>query len=343
MSVRVAILGATGYGGGELLRLLLAHPEVDVAWATSRSQKGVPVGRVHRNLLGLTDLEFSAPSNADLIAGADVIIGALPHGASASVLSEFVDAGKRVIDLSGDFRLRSHEGYRASYKAEHPRPDLLASAIYGAPEAARDNIRSAKLVASPGCFATAMNLAALPAASLMTGMVTVTGMTGSSGSGADPSAGTHHPTRAQTLRPYKVLSHQHAGEVMQLWSEQGGRLQTLEFTPVSMPLVRGILVVLQADLAGRVQSQDQLERLYRDFYSSHPFVKVVSSREPECATVAGTNYAEVRARLSENGRLHVVCAIDNLVKGGAGQAVQSLNLMCGFEETAGLTWAGSWP
>ncbi len=343
MTVRVAILGATGYGGGELLRLLLAHPEVEVGWATSRSQKGVPVGRVHRNLLGLTDLEFSAPSNDELIAGADVIIGALPHGASAAVLAEFVDASKRVIDLSGDFRLRTHDRYRTYYKAEHPRPDLLDSAVYGAPEVAREQIRTASLVASPGCFATAMNLAGLPVAAMMSGVVTVTGMTGSSGSGAEPSIGTHHPTRAQTLRPYKVLSHQHIGEVTQLWTEQGGRMQTLEFTPVSMPLVRGILVVLQADLSGRVSSQSELERLYREFYSSHPFVKVVSAREPECATVAGTNYAEVRVRLSEQGRLHAICAIDNLVKGGAGQAVQSFNLMCGFEETAGLTWAGSWP
>jgi N-acetyl-gamma-glutamyl-phosphate/LysW-gamma-L-alpha-aminoadipyl-6-phosphate reductase len=342
MTTRVSILGATGYGGGELLRLLLSHPEVQVVHATSRSQAGLPVGRVHRNLLGLTDLEFSAPSFDEVAANTDVVIGALPHGASAQTLGAYVDAGLRVIDLSGDFRLRDADTYRTWYKAEHPRPDLLPRAVYGCPEAYRDAIATAQLVASPGCFATAINLALLPMAAELDGRVTVVGMTGSSGSGADPAEGTHHPTRAATLRPYKVLSHQHGGEVLQLAAAQGAQGMSLEFTPVSAPLVRGILVVAHASLRSAATTAS-VERQFREFFAGHPFVKVLTTREPECAPIAGTNFAEVRARVSADGRLHVTCAIDNLVKGGAGQAVQSLNLMLGVSERCGLEWAGTWP
>jgi N-acetyl-gamma-glutamyl-phosphate reductase len=342
MTARVSILGATGYGGSELLRLLLSHPGVSVVHATSRSQAGTSVGRVHRNLLGLTDLEFSAPSVAELAASSDVVVGALPHGASAETLGACLDAGLKVVDLSGDFRLRAPSLYQTYYRAVHPRPDLLNRAVYGCPEVARDAIRSATLVASPGCFATAINLALLPLASSLVGRVQVVGMTGSSGSGAEASEGTHHPTRAGTLRPYKVLSHQHIGEVVQLAQQQGATDMALDFTPVSAPLVRGILVVLTAALTDSV-STEQVERTYREYYASHPFVKVLTSREPECASIATTNFAEVRARATGDGRLHVVCAIDNLMKGGAGQAVQSLNLMLGLPERSGLEWTGTWP
>jgi len=342
MTARVSILGATGYGGGELLRLLLSHPGVSVVHATSRSQSGTPVGRVHRNLLGLTDLEFSAPSVADLAASSDVVIGALPHGASAETLGACLDAGLKVVDLSGDFRLRTPALYQTYYKAAHPRPDLMDRAVYGCPEVAREAIRSAELVASPGCFATAINLSLLPMASSLVGRVQVVGMTGSSGSGAEASEGTHHPTRAGTLRPYKVLSHQHVGEVAQLAQQLGATDMALDFTPVSAPLVRGILVVVTAALKESVNTAT-VERMFREFYASHPFVKVLTSREPECASIATTNFAEVRARATGDGRVHVVCAIDNLVKGGAGQAVQSLNLMLGLPERSGLEWAGTWP
>ncbi|MCB9507870.1 MAG: N-acetyl-gamma-glutamyl-phosphate reductase [Myxococcales bacterium] len=340
-NARVAILGATGYGGGELLRLLLRHPKVDIAFATSRSREGVPVGAVHRNLDGLTDLRFSSPSVAE-IAACDIVFGALPHGASAEALAPVVLDGARVIDLSGDFRLRDAQQYRAWYKREHPYPDLLARAVYGCPEANRDAIRSATLVASPGCFATAINLALIPAASRIEGTPTVVAMTGSSGSGAEASEGTHHPTRSGTLRPYKVLGHQHVPEILQLARELGSELHGLEFTPVSAPLSRGIVAVATADLARRATTEELVDA-YAAHYADHPFVKVVTSREPECGPVATTNYVEVRPRATASGRLHVTCAIDNLVKGGAGQAVQSMNLMLGLAETMGLDWPGTWP
>lgn len=341
---RVAILGATGYGGGELLRFLLRHPHVEVAFATSRSQDGVPVGDVHRNLDGVTDLRFSAPSEETLAGEVDVVIGALPHGASAEVLAPFVSRGMRVVDLSGDYRLKNLEDYRRWYKREHPHPDLVPNAVYGCPEFARDEIRDAQLVASPGCFATAVNLALLPLsrAGLARGRAQVVAMTGSSGSGAEAKAGTHHPTRSQTLRPYKVLSHQHAPEIVQLSRHAGSELEAVDFTPISAPLVRGILAVTTVELT-RSTSDEAIAALFAETYADAPFVKVLSRREPECATVAGTNYAEVRARIAPDGRAHVVTSIDNLVKGGAGQAVQALNIMLGHEETCGLDWPGMWP
>lgn len=343
-AVRVAILGATGYGGGELLRLLLREPGVEIVAATSRSKAGTPVSSIHRNLDGVTTLAFSDPSQAELVEMADVIFGALPHGASAETLAPLVDAGKRVIDLSGDFRLKDPAAYRQWYKHEHPRPDLFERAVYGCPELYRDQIASAQLVASPGCFATAINLALLPAAKegLLQGIADVVGLTGSSGSGAEPGAGTHHPTREQTIRPYKVLSHQHVPECLQLAAEAGSLLEGLSFTPLSAPLVRGILAIATCRLAGSVSTGD-IARLYSDTYADAEFVKVIADREPEVAPIAGTNYAEVRARVTGDGRLHVIIAIDNLVKGGAGQAVESFGIMYPDLQLQALRWPGTWP
>lgn len=344
MKTRVAILGATGYGGGELLRLLLSHPAVDVVYATSRTAAGKHVSSVHRNLEGVTSLEFSAPSQQDIIDNVDVVFGALPHGASAENLAPFYLAGKRVIDLSGDFRLHDAPAYTKWYKREHPCPELLAEAVYGMPEMNAEAIRSARLVASPGCFATAINLALFPfaKAGLAVGRPQIVAMTGSSGSGAEATLGTHHPLRAQTIRPYKVLSHQHVGEVLQTAEDAGSRLDGLDFTPVSAPVVRGIMAIATIPLK-RALSQQELDALVDATYASAPFVKVIRSREPEVQTVATTNWAEFRARVMDDQRVHVVTTIDNLIKGASGQAIQSLNLMLGLPETTGLEWTGTWP
>ncbi len=344
MKARVAILGATGYGGGELLRLLLLHPYVDIVAATSRTEAGRPVSAVHRNLEGVTALKFSAPDNDFLADATDVVFSAMPHGATAEAIAPLVDRGVRVIDLSGDFRLRDADSYRRAYKRVHPRPDLLGHAAYGCPELRRDVLRRARFVACPGCFATAINLALLPAAArgwLEGATVTVTAMTGSSGSGAEASEGTHHPTRAQTLRPYKVLDHQHVPEVVMTLGDAGGAPAALHFTPVSAPIVRGILAVATAPLPPGVD-ESRVQAEYAEFYAAAPFVRVLTGREAECATVATTNFAEIRSR-ARDGLLHVTSAIDNLVKGAGGQAVQCMNLMMGFPEPAGLEWPGTWP
>jgi len=344
MTTRVSILGATGYGGGELLRLLIRHPEVEVVHATSRSAENTPVAAVHRNLQGLTDLSFSAPDELTLARESDIVFGALPHGASAEILAPIINEGVRVIDLSGDYRLRDLDAYRRWYKREHPHPELIGLAVYGCPELNAEHIATARLVASPGCFATALNLALLPVAAgaQLSGQVQVVAMTGSSGSGALAKPGTHHPTRSTTLRPYKVLAHQHVPEVVQLLHDAGSDVAGIDFTPVSAPLARGIVAVLSAEHSDPVTSSELMSR-YEDFYADSPFVKVLRDREPECGPIAGTNYAEVRARSTEGGRIHVVSAIDNLVKGGAGQGVECMNLMLSLPRTTGLDWPGSWP
>lgn len=347
-AVRVSILGATGYGGGELLRLLLPDSFFRVVYATSRSKSGVPVSDVHRNLLGVTDLTFSDPSEEEIAANSDFVIGALPHGASAEMLAPFVDRGVRVIDLSGDFRLRDKDVYRQWYGREHPRPDLLGRAVYGCPEQSAGELPNASLIAAPGCFATAVNLALLPAAreGLVRGTPTVVAMTGSSGSGAEAKEGTHHPTRAETLRPYKVLKHQHTPEIVQLCRAAGSaKVEGLSFVPVSAPLVRGILAVVSFDVTRTVDTKE-ISSVYTRAYEKARFVKVVSGREPECAPIARTNFAELRARVGEDGRVFVVSAIDNLVKGGAGQAVECLYHAAGRpldDPSAPLNWPGTWP
>lgn len=341
---RVAILGATGYGGGELLRLLLTHPAVDIRYVTSRSKAGTPVGKVHRNLDGICDLTFSTPTDKALIDECDVIFGALPHGASAEVLAPFVKAGIPTIDLSGDFRLRNLDDYATWYKRTHPHPELIDQAVYACPEFNAKALANAKLVACPGCFATSVNLGVLPfaKAGVATGRVNVVAMTASSGSGASASAGTHHPERSQTLRPYKVLSHQHVPEVIQLAKDAGSTLEAIDFTPVSAPIARGILSILTIPTT-RVLSQAEVDQMVADVYDDAPFVKVLHDREPECASIATTNYAEFRARAMPDGGVHVSTTVDNLVKGASGQAVQALNLMLGLPETTGLEWMGTWP
>lgn len=341
---RVAILGATGYGGGELLRLLLTHPAADIRYVTSRSEAGTPVGKVHRNLDGICDLKFSNPDVETLKRDCDFIFGALPHGASAEVLAPFIEAGIPTLDLSGDYRLRNLEDYSRWYEREHPHPELIEHAVYACPEFNAEKLKTAKLVACPGCFATSVNLGVLPfaKAGVATGRVNVVAMTASSGSGASASAGTHHPERSQTLRPYKVLSHQHVPEIIQLAKDAGSTLEAIDFTPVSAPIVRGILAIITIPTT-RVLTQDEVDQMVADVYDDAPFVKVLHDREPECASIATTNYAEFRARAMPQGGVHVSTTLDNLIKGAGGQAIQAFNLMLGLPQTTGLEWMGTWP
>jgi len=341
---RIAILGATGYGGGELLRLLLAHPAADVRYVTSRSEAGTSVGKIHRNLDGICDLKFSNPDVETLIQECDVIFGALPHGASAEVLAPFVKAGIPTIDLSGDYRLRDVDDYKRWYKRTHPHPELIEQAVYACPELNKEKLKTAKLVACPGCYATSVNVGILPfaKAGVATGRVNVVAMTASSGSGASASKGTHHPERSQTLRPYKVLTHQHVPEIVQLVKDAGSTIEGIDFTPVSAPIVRGILAIMTIPTT-RVLTQDEVDAMVQEAFADAPFVKVLHDREPECASIATTNYAEFRARAMPHGGVHVSTTVDNLVKGASGQAVQAFNLMLGLPETTGLEWMGVWP
>jgi LysW-gamma-L-alpha-aminoadipyl-6-phosphate/LysW-L-glutamyl-5-phosphate reductase len=347
---KAAVIGGTGYGGAELIRRLLIHPDVELARVTSIDSVGEPLSQVHPTLEGRTDLRFEAISPAEAARGMDVVLLGLPHKVSAQMMGDLLAAGVRVVDLSGDFRLRDPAAYRRYYGSPHPRPDDLerGTFIYGLPELLRDEIRAARYVASPGCFATTIELALLPLAraGLLSGPVEVVGITGSSGSGVAPNAATHHPVRANNLRTYKPLEHQHVPEIVQALTTAGARDLVLRFVPVSAPLSRGIFATCFAHVDAAV-AETSIEKLAIETYAGEPFVRVPAHRLPEVAAVKGTNYAEVGLATgdSRDGKRVVACfaATDNLIKGGAGQAIQSMNLMLGLDERLTLEDPGGWP
>lgn len=348
---KAAVIGGSGYGGGELIRRLLLHPHVELARVASVDFIGEPLSAAHPQLEGATDLKFEGISPAEAAAGMDVVLLGLPHKVSATKMPELIASGARVIDLSGDFRLRDAAAYKRYYHADHPCADRLTDGtfVYGLPELNREKIKAAKYVASPGCFATTIELALLPLAraGLLSGAVEVVGITGSSGSGVVPSAGTHHPVRAVNLRTYKPLDHQHIPEITQTLGDAGAKDIEIRFVPVSAPLSRGILATCFAHVPE--SAAEKVRALYTDAYAKEPFVRVPERRLPEVAAVSGTNYAEIGVQVgadsAEAGKRVVACfsATDNLIKGGAGQAIQSMNIMLGVDEKTSLEDVGGWP
>ena len=337
-TVRAAIVGGTGYGGMELLRLLPGHPRVEVTAITSRTETG-PVADTHPHLRGLVDLSFTAERAVDLAAANEVVFFATPHGVAAKEAPALLDAAPavRIVDLSGDFRLRDARAYREHYAKEHPHPDRLGDAVYGAPECGRRaDIASARLVANPGChaYATLLALWPLAAAGLVDGRVGVASVTGSSGSGAQPGRGTHHPERFSNFRAYKPLQHQHVPEIEQALP---GPVQ-VDFVPHSGPWSRGIHVTAFVPLPrGR---EDEAAPAFRTAYGREPFVRLVPGT-PDLRAVVGSNFADLAVTTVPGRPVAVVTlALDNLVKGMAGTAVQNLNLMCGLPETEGLLLPG---
>jgi [amino group carrier protein]-6-phospho-L-2-aminoadipate/5-phospho-L-glutamate reductase len=345
---RAAVIGGSGYGGAELVRRLLVHPDVQLVRVASIDLVGEPLSAADPALEGRTELVFEGISPAEAARGVDVVLLGLPHRVSATKVPELVPLGVRVVDMSGDFRLKQVAAYERFYGHVHPCPELLPRFVYGLPEQNREAIRAARLVASPGCFATTIALALLPlaGAGLLEGVVHVQGITGSSGSGAAPSAGTHHPVRAGNLRAYKPLEHQHVPEIEETLAAAGARDVALRFVPVSAPLGRGILATAFLELTEE-WTQERLDALYRERYAGEPFVRVPRRRLPEVAAVSGSNFAEVgvAAGPARGGRRTITAfgATDNLVKGGAGQAIQNMNLMLGLDEMASLADPGPWP
>ena len=349
---KAAVIGGSGYGGGELIRRLLLHPHVELARVASVDFVGEPLSAAHPNLEGLTDLKFEGISPAEAAAGMDVVLLGLPHKVSATKMPELMASGARVVDLSGDFRLRDAAIYKKYYHADHPCPEHLTDGtfVYGLPELNRDAIKQAKYVASPGCFATTIELALMPLAKagLLKGAVEVVGITGSSGSGVVPSAGTHHPVRAVNLRTYKPLDHQHIPEITQTLADAGAKDLVIRFVPVSAPLSRGIFATCFAHIPESTTA-DEVRVLYNDMYKNEPFVRVPQKRLPEVAAVSGTNFAEIGIQVgsdgAEAGKRVVACfaVTDNLIKGGAGQAIQSMNIMLGVDERTSLEDPGGWP
>ena len=347
---KAAVIGGSGYGGAELIRRLIRHPEVELVRVASVDFIGEPVSTVHPNLEGQTDLKFEGLSPAEAAKGMDVVLLGLPHKVSAQKAPEIFSTGARIVDLSGDFRLRDAAVYERYYGAKHPCPEKLdGTFVYGLPELNREAIKKAKYVASPGCFATTIELALLPLAraGLLSGAVEVVGITGSSGSGIAPQAGTHHPTRVNNLKTYKPLDHQHIPEIAETLKLAGAKDGVvLRFVPVSAPLSRGIFATCFAHVDESV-SADAIKKLYADAYANEPFVRIPAKRLPEVVAVKGTNYAEIGLHPGdvENGKrvVAIFAATDNLIKGGAGQAIQSMNLMLGLDERLTLEDPGGWP
>ena len=338
--VRVSILGGTGYGGMELMRLLLGHPGVEVVALTSRSEDG-PVADRYPHLRGFTDLCFTRETEAvrtQLAHDCEALFFAKPHGVAAAELPPLLTAAPkaRFIDLSGDFRLPDASAYQAWYALEHPHPEVLPLAEYGLPECGqRDAIRGARLVANPGCHASAtiLSLWPLARAGLLRGRASVVSVTGSSGSGATASAGTHHPERFSNFKAYRPLRHQHLPEVVRAL---GGDAR-VDFVPHSAPFARGIHITAFAPVGAA--SPDEVRQAFHAVYDDEPFVRVLGA-PPELRACVGTNFADVCVTPGD-GIAVVTLTIDNLGKGMAGTAVQNLNLMFGLEERAGLDRPGA--
>lgn len=349
--VKVSIIGGAGYGSAEILRHLLVRDDVEILRISSKDYVGEPVSKVHRALVGYNDLILQDITPQECAEGADIVFLAMPHIITARVAMELFDMNVRIIDLSGDFRLNELQDYIRDYAPEHPCPERLGTFTYGMPELNENEIRDAQHVASPGCFATGIAMGLLPLANaglLKNVNVRNVSMTGSSGSGVKPQIGTHHAIRVNNLKTYKTLNHQHRAEIIQTLKSAGGEQIALDFVPVSAPLVRGILAVSQMDLPEGHNAQS-IQEIYEAYYGDHKLVTVMPvGVSPEVVAVSGTARVEIgiTVREDEDTGVKTLCAtsaIDNLIKGGAGQAIQSFNIMTGKPMHYGLDNPGMWP
>lgn len=338
--IKAAVLGATGYTGMELVRLLYAHPEVEIVFLSSESNAGRKMSAVHPQFYGQVDLQLQHMKVDRVPGDADIIFCALPHGQSAPVVPELLERGFRVIDLSADFRLSNAALYPRWYKREHPCPEKLQDAVYGLPEIYSAAIRDASLLANPGCFPTGILLALAP---LLEGKVVDPGgiiidaKTGVSGAGRSPKQAFHFPECSDNFKAYRIAEHQHTPEIEQeLERISGGTLQ-VTFVPHLVPMVRGILSTIYAYPAGD-WDENKIGSLYKKFYSRSYFIRFFEQPAlPETRFVRGSNFCDLACRFDHRtGRLIIVAAIDNLVKGASGQAVQNMNIMFDLPEETGL-------
>ena len=350
--MRASIVGASGYGGGELLRLLLGHPEVEVAQITSERQAGRFVHACHPNLRGRTELKFFSSSDLEPV---DCLFLALPHSEAMGRIDEFASLAPRIVDLSADFRLREAADYARWYGREHPAPDWLRAFTYGLPELHRAEIRAADYVRGVGCNATATILALMPL--VRAGLIdrerdiVVDLKVGSSEAGASVNPGSHHPERSGAVRSFAPTGHRHTAEVIQELSDAEQPLP-VHLSVTSVEMVRGVLATAHAFASPALDEPLAMKALwtaYRATYEEEPFVRIVRvprgiHRYPDPKLLAGTNYCDVGFDLDpRTGRIVSIAAIDNLMKGSAGTAVQAMNIMFGWEEPLGLEFAGLHP
>ncbi|MCD4672664.1 MAG: N-acetyl-gamma-glutamyl-phosphate reductase [Anaerolineaceae bacterium] len=342
--IRASIVGGSGYTGGELLRLLLGHPEVEIMQATSQKHLGEYVYQTHPNLRKQTSLKFSAPDDLE---PCDVLFLAMPHGKAQHHINQYAALAEAIMDLSADFRLQDPETYKKWYGAAHAAPHWLDKFVYGLPELHRDEIKHTKYISGVGCNATACNLAMLPL--VKAGLVNLGQpvifeiKVGSSEGGASVNPGSHHPERSGVVRTFSSFGHRHTAEVIQELN-----LQKPALTISSIDLVRGALATAHVIIDTHI-TKKELWKAYRAVVNENPCLRLVKERRgvyrvPEPKILAGSNYADLGFEWdAANGHLVAMCAIDNLMKGASGSAVQSMNLMCGFDEMMGLSFPGLHP
>ncbi len=340
----VSIIGGSGYGGGQLLRLLLSHPKVEIKQVTSRSHLGEYVYQVHPNLRKRTQLKFSDPASLERV---DILFLAQPHGEAQHHIEEYAKLAPKIIDLAADFRLRDADFYEQWYGEKQAAPEWLNKFVYGLPELHREELKTASYVSGVGCNATASNLSLLPLvkADLLdtSSPIFIEIKVGSSEGGAEGNSGSLHAERANVIRTFSAFGHRHTAEVIQEM-----RVKDVSLTMTAVDLVRGVLATAHAKVKSGVANKD-LWKAYRAVANENPFVRVVKEqrgiyRVPEPKILAGTNYADLGFELDEsNGHIVAMCAIDNLMKGASGSAVQCMNLMMGWEETLGLEFMGLHP
>lgn len=343
--MKVGIIGASGYTGGELLRYLAHHEECDVACATSRKAAGKKIGEVHPHLREIADLQFEDLTPAQVASRCDFVFTATPHGASMKIVPELLKAGVKVVDLSGDFRFEDARFYERYYGLKHEHPEIKA--VFGLPELHRARIRKANVVANPGCYPTSVILGLVPLVKeklVEPSMIVADSKSGVSGAGVEPKPGTHFCMADESITPYKVVNHRHLPEMEQELRKFDATLK-LSFVPHLVPVIRGISTTLHCFLREKV-TQEEIQGIYAGFYRDEPFVRVLMVGViPRMSAVRGTNYIDIGGFEvdEERGRVIVVSAIDNLGKGASGQAVQNMNIMQGYDETLGLRQVGVHP
>ena len=344
--IRVGIYGGSGYTGQELMRLLLGHPEAKVVAATSRRFAGVPVSEVYPVFCGRTDLVYTNDSPEAIAGLVDFIFLALPHGISMEMAPVFIGAGRKVVDLSADFRIRDAASYEAWY-GRHTAAGMLGEAVYGLPELHRDEIRNTRLTANPGCYPTSIILGLAPVLRsrwIDSASIIADSKSGVSGAGREPQIASLYCEVEGGFKAYRVANHRHTPEIAQELGLLAGREIKISFTPHLLPVKRGILSTIYAKLEKDVNSEEATA-LYREFYRDEPFIRVCRAGHlPNLSSVVGSNFCDIGVTVDKRtGRLIVVSVIDNLIKGASGQAIQNMNLMSGLPEGTGLPLVGLYP
>jgi len=345
--MKVGVIGASGFVGGEMLGLLVSHPKVEISMVTSRQYVGEYVSRIQPSLKGFTDITFSELDYDKLSDKCDLVFTAVPHGTATEIVKALYDRGMKIIDLSADYRLHNAPDYDKWYGWQHPYPELLSKSVFGVPEIHREQIKKSQLVSCPGCMAVTSILALYPLVKknlIDTEHIIVDSKIGSSGAGAGSLAGTHHALRSGVIRPYKPAKHRHTGEIEQELTEVAGKKIHVSMSPHAVDIVRGILCTNHTFL-NNPMSEIDLWKLYREQYGNEKFIRLIRDKKgfykfPDPKFVVGSNFCDVGFDIDEdNHRLVVLSESDNLMKGAAGSAIQNMNVMAGFDEMEGLRYS----